>query len=165
MAIRLETGDITAFQADAIVNAANSRLAHGGGVAAAISRAAGPELQRESDELVRREGPVPVGGAVATGGHDLPARWVIHAVGPRYGQEGGREAELLASAYRSSLAVALEIGASGVAFPAISTGIFGYPLGEAARIAVETVRRHAGGLKVTFVLFDRRTLDVFEAFV
>lgn len=162
MAAILRIGDITASSADAIVNAANSHLAHGGGVAAAISRVAGPELQRESDELVEREGPVPVGGAVATGGYGLPARWVIHAVGPRYGQEGGREPELLAGAYRSSLDVAREVGATSVAFPAISTGIFGYPLEDAARIAVETVRRRAGDIEVTFVLFDRRALAVFE---
>lgn len=161
--VGLVVGDITVFQGDAIVNAANSRLAHGGGVAAAISGAAGPGLQRESDELVRRQGPVPVGAAVATAGHDLPARWVIHAVGPRYGQEGGREVELLAGAYRSSLAVAREVGAVSIAFPAISTGIFGYPLGEAARIAVETVHRYSDELEVTFVLFDRRTLDAFRA--
>lgn len=163
MSIELVTGDITAFRADAIVNAANSRLAHGGGVAAAISRAAGPGLQRESSELVRRDGPVAVGEAAATGGYALPARWVIHAVGPMYGREGGKEAQLLADAYRASLDLARELGAGSIAFPAISTGIFGYPLDEAARIAAATAHRHAGDLEVTFVLFDQRTFAAFEA--
>lgn len=145
------------------MNAANSRLAHGGGVAAAISRAAGPELDRESRELVEQEGSVPVGQAVVTGGYDLKVPWVIHAVGPVYGENGERDAELLVAAYRNSLERAREVGAKSVAFPAISTGIFGYPLDEAARIAVETVRDHDGDLDITFALFDQRTFSAFEA--
>lgn len=163
MSVRLEIGDITAFRGDAIVNAANSRLAHGGGVAAAISQAAGPGLARESRELVEREGSVPTGEAVVTGGYDLDVRWIIHTVGPVYGENDGRDAELLAAAYRNSLERAQEKGAKTLAFPAISTGIFGYPLDEAARIAVEMVREHAGDIEVTFVLFDQRTLNAFDA--
>ncbi len=156
-------GDITRFDGDAIVNAANSRLRHAGGVAAAISRAAGPGLDRESRELVEHRGPVPTGEAVITGGHDLAAGSVIHAVGPVYGSIGGGEGELLVAAYRSSLRVARENDIRTLAFPAISTGIYGYPLDEAAWIAVETVREHAGDIEVIFFLFDQRTLDAFTA--
>lgn len=161
MALKLELGDVTTFTGDVIVNAANSHLRHGGGVAAAIARAAGPGFQWESDELVRRKGPVPVGGAAITGGHALKASWVIHAVGPVYGQEDGREGELLASAYRSSLDLARRVGVGSIAFPAISTGIFGYPLDEAARVAIRAVADETE-LAVTFMLFDRRTLKAFE---
>jgi len=151
--------DITTFKGDALVNAANSRLIHGGGVARAISLAAGPGLDRESRELVASRGPVAVGDAVATGGHDLKVDWVIHAVGPIYGSHDGAEERLLA--YRRSLAVARELGVGTMAFPAISAGTYGYPLGEAARIALTTVAEESADIDVTFVLFGD---DVYAAF-
>lgn len=160
--VELEVGDITTFEGDALVNAANSRLMHGGGVALAISRAAGPGLDEEGREKIERHGPIAVGDALATKGFDLKVDWVIHAVGPMYGQHGGAEDELLARAYRNSLDLAREYGVRTIAFPAISTGIFGYPLERAARIAVETVRKEAGEIEVTFVLFDEESYRAFE---
>jgi O-acetyl-ADP-ribose deacetylase (regulator of RNase III) len=128
--------DITTLDVDAIVNAANEGLLAGGGVCGAIHRAAGPELEAACRQLA----PCPTGEARITPGYRLPARWVIHAVGPVW--RGGRagEPELLASAYRSALALAARNRLRSVAFPAISTGIFGYPLRSATRVAVETVR-------------------------
>ena len=163
MAIALRQGDITEFEGDAIVNAANSHLAHGGGVARAISAAAGTGLDDESRGLVERCGPIATGEAVPTAGYDLKVDWVIHAVGPVYGSHDGAEGELLASAYRRSLEVARELGVRTLAFPAISTGIYGYPLDEAARIAVSTVAEEAGDIEVTFVLFGEGTFRAFEA--
>jgi len=161
--MKLRQGDITTFEGDAIVNAANSRLMHGGGVARAISLAAGPGLDAESRREVRSHGPIAVGDARVTGGYDLPATWVIHAVGPISGDHGGQEAKLLARAYASSLDLAREHQMRRVAFPAISTGIYGYPLDEAARVAVESVGEGAGEIEVTFFLFDERTFAAFEA--
>jgi O-acetyl-ADP-ribose deacetylase (regulator of RNase III) len=137
--VRLMAGDITAVTVDAIVNAANSALAGGGGVDGAIHRAAGPGLMRELRERYGDRG-CPTGSAVVTGAGDLPARNVIHAVGPiwRGGRDG--EAELLASAYRTSLELARAEGARSIAFPAISCGVYGYPLDQAASIALTTVR-------------------------
>ncbi|MCB0874561.1 MAG: macro domain-containing protein [Solirubrobacterales bacterium] len=134
--IELVQGDVTRQHVDVIVNAANSRLAHGGGVAAAIALAGGPDLRRESEAHPH----VPVGEAAVTTAGALPARWVVHAVGPVWsgGDEG--EAELLASAYRSALGMAIDLGARSIAFPSLSTGIFGYPVEEAARIAIATLR-------------------------
>lgn len=155
-------GDITS-QGDvaAIVNAANARLESGGGVAGAIHRAAGPGLAREARPLA----PIRPGEAVITGAHDLPNRHVIHALGPVYGQDRP-EAELLASCYRNSLALAEENGLDSIAFPAISTGIFGYPVDEAARVAIETVLEEAEKLRnvrlIRFVLFSESDLDVHE---
>ena len=160
--MRLLQGDITTFEGDAIVNAANSHLMHGGGVAKAISDAAGPGLDEEGQEELKCQGPISVGGALATKGYDLPVTWVIHAVGPIYGSHDGAEAELLARAYESSLDLARDCQVKRIAFPAISAGIYGYPLDEAARIAVETVREHGEGLDVTFVLFDDTTYAAFE---
>ena len=162
MAPRLEAvqGDITAETTDAIVNAANSALAAGGGVCGAIFRAAGSGLAEACDEVA----PCPTGDARATPGFALPARWIIHAVGPVWHGGGQGEPELLASAYRRSLAVADEIGARSVAFPAISTGIFGYPLEPATAIAVQTARDADTQVElVRFVCFDAGTLAAYEA--
>ena len=128
--------DITTLDTDAIVNAANEALAPGGGVCGAIHRAAGPELARACAAL----GGCPTGMARITPGFRLPARYVIHAVGPIWRGGGADEAELLASAYRSALRLAQEHGLASIAFPAISTGIYGYPIEEATRVAVRTVR-------------------------
>jgi O-acetyl-ADP-ribose deacetylase (regulator of RNase III) len=135
---RLEifSGDITTLDVDAIVNAANEALAPGGGVCGAIHRAAGPQLAA----ACARIGPCPTGKARLTEGYELPARYVIHAVGPVWHGGGQGEAEKLAGCYRSAIQLAAEHGMASIAFPAISTGIFGYPLEEATRIAVATVR-------------------------
>jgi O-acetyl-ADP-ribose deacetylase (regulator of RNase III) len=158
---RLEAvqGDITAETVDAIVNAANQSLLGGGGVDGAIHRRAGPELL----EACRPLGGCPTGDAKATPGFGLPANHVIHAVGPRYRDGGHGEPELLASAYRRSLEVADEIDARSVAFPAISTGIYGYPLDEATEIAVRTVKQTDTNVElVRFVCFDSKTLAAYE---
>jgi O-acetyl-ADP-ribose deacetylase (regulator of RNase III) len=154
MRVEATRGDITREQVDAIVNAANSSLLGGGGVDGAIHRAAGPELL----EACRQLGGCGTGDARATPGFRLPARWVIHAVGPVWhGGERG-EAEQLASCYRRSLEIADQVGARSVAFPAISTGIYGYPAEQAARIAVDTVRSARTDVElVRLVAFDERT--------
>jgi O-acetyl-ADP-ribose deacetylase len=154
------TADITTLPVDAVVNAANESLLGGGGVDGAIHRAAGPELL----EACRAIGGCPTGEARLTPGFALPARYVIHTVGPVW--HGGRngEAELLASCYRSSLDLAAEHDLRSIAFPAISTGVYGYPADRAAALAVETVRTHpAGPATVQLVAFDRRTLALYEA--
>jgi O-acetyl-ADP-ribose deacetylase len=161
--LELTLGDITTERVDAVANAANEALRGGGGVDGAIHRAAGPSLL---DELRRRypDG-TPTGTAVATDGHGLPARWILHAVGPvwRGGEHG--EPELLADAYRSCMRLADELGARSVAFPAISMGIYGYPPADGARLAVRTVAEHLGGSTVVelarFVLFSEETYDLF----
>ena len=156
------SGDITRLQVDAIVNAANTSLLGGGGVDGAIHRAAGPELL----EACRKLHGCGTGDAKATPGFRLPAKWVFHAVGPVWngGQHG--EDELLAGCYRRALELAREHGARSIAFPAISTGIYGFPADRAARIAVDTVKAHvdASGVElVNFVCFDDRTLRIYEA--
>ena len=152
-------GDITTLEVDAIVNAANSALAGGGGVDGAIHHAAGPELPKACDRL----GGCDTGDAKATPGFRLPARWIIHTVGPRWHGGGEGEAEALASCYRRSLEVADELGARTVAFPAISTGIYGYPAEEAAAVAVGTLRSaHTDVEVVTLVAFDDRTLALYR---
>jgi O-acetyl-ADP-ribose deacetylase len=155
-------GDITSQEdVDAVVNAANARLAPGGGVAGAIHRAAGPELAEEAVPL----GPIEPGEAVITGAHGLPNRYVIHTLGPVYGQDRP-EAELLARCYRNSLALAEDNGLESIAFPAISTGIFGYPAEEAAEVALQTVREQVERLEqvrlVRFVLFGEKDLEVHD---
>lgn len=155
-------GDITS-QADvaAIVNAANAELQSGGGVAGAIHRAAGPGLADEARPLA----PISPGQAVITGGHDLPNRYVIHALGPVYGRDRP-EAELLSNCYRNSLALAEERGIESVAFPAISTGVFGYPVEDAARVALVTVVEEAESLEnvrlIRFVLFGEKDFEIHE---
>lgn len=165
MRVSFVQGDITEQDVDAVVNAANSSLLGGGGVDGAIHRRGGPEILRECRRLRETAYPdgLPVGAAVATTAGRLPARWVIHTVGPVYAKSEDRS-EQLASCHREALRVADELGARTVAFPAISTGIYRYPLEEAARIAVETVRATDTGVaQVRFVLFDRRAYDVFSS--
>jgi O-acetyl-ADP-ribose deacetylase len=152
-------GDITVARVDAVVNAANTRLARGAGVCGAIFAAAGPELDRACAAL---DG-CATGEAVITPGFALPARWIVHAVGPVW-QGGNRgEAELLRSCYRRSIEVARDAGAASIAFPAISTGIFGYPPGAAAEIAVNSVRAHGRGMLVRLVAFDDETYRRYES--
>jgi O-acetyl-ADP-ribose deacetylase len=159
---RLEAvrGDITTEAVDAIVNAANPALARGGGVCGAIFAAAGPALDQACAAL---EG-CATGDAKATPGFDLPARWVIHAVGPVWHGGDRGEAGQLASAYRACLAVADDLGATSLAFPALSTGIFGYPLEAATAVAVATVRDTPSRVEVVrFVCFDDRALAAYQA--
>ncbi|MFB7084608.1 O-acetyl-ADP-ribose deacetylase [Streptomyces sp. NPDC056296] len=163
--ITLVQGDITRESADAIVNAANSSLLGGGGVDGAIHRRGGPEILAECRKL--RAGHygkgLPTGRAVATTAGDLDARWVIHTVGPVHSETEDRS-ELLASCYRESLRVADELGARTVAFPAISTGVYRWPMDDAARIAVETVRAAETSVaEARFVLFDDRAYEAFAA--
>lgn len=159
--LELVVGDITEQDVDAIVNAANARLAGGGGVDGAIHRSGGPSIMDEC----RRIGGCPTGSAVATGAGDLTARIVVHAVGPVY-RGSAEDAALLASAYEESLEVARENGAKRVAFPSLSTGAYGYPIEEAAPIALRTVadvlNADDGAFElVRFVLFDRPTHDAY----
>ncbi|MFI9312207.1 O-acetyl-ADP-ribose deacetylase [Streptomyces althioticus] len=163
--IALVQGDITRQSADAIVNAANSSLLGGGGVDGAIHRRGGPEILAECRALRASHygRGLPPGQAVATTAGRLDARWVIHTVGPVYSATEDRSA-LLASCYRESLRVADELGARTVAFPAISTGVYRWPLDDAARIAVETVRTTDTSVEeITFVLFDERAYTAFSA--
>jgi O-acetyl-ADP-ribose deacetylase (regulator of RNase III) len=166
MDIRLVQGDITAQEVDAVVNAANSSLLGGGGVDGAIHRRGGPAILEACRALRADRLPdgLPAGQAVATTAGNLPARWVIHTVGPVFSKGEDRSA-VLASAYRESLRVAEELGAATVAFPAVSAGVFGWPLDDAARIAVETARAHdpVSVQEVRFVLFNQQAYDAFAA--
>jgi O-acetyl-ADP-ribose deacetylase (regulator of RNase III) len=160
--VEVVRGDITVQgDVEAVVNAANAQLAPGGGVAGAVHRAAGPGLYEECRPLA----PIQPGEAVVTGGHELPNGYVIHTLGPVYGQDSP-EAELLARCYRNSLALAEEHEISSIAFPAISTGIFGYPVGEAAEVALLTVTEELGRLRnvrlVRFVLFGEEYRKVHQ---
>lgn len=153
-------GDISTLPVDAIVNAANSSLLGGGGVDGAIHRAAGPELLVACRQL----GGCATGNAKATPGFRLPAKWVFHAVGPVWHGGNRSEAALLASCYRRCLELAREHNATSIAFPAISTGVYGYPSDAAAQIAVQTVRENVDASGVTlvqFVCFDRGTLNIY----
>jgi O-acetyl-ADP-ribose deacetylase (regulator of RNase III) len=160
--VEIVRGDITRLPVDAIVNAANAALQPGGGVCGAIHAAAGPGLARECAAL----GGCPTGDARLTGGHGLPARWVVHAVGPVWRGGGEGEDEALASAYRRAIDVAAGAGARSVAFPAISTGIYGFPLERGARIALAESRaglaRHAGIERIVLCCFSAGDLATYE---
>jgi O-acetyl-ADP-ribose deacetylase (regulator of RNase III) len=161
--LEAQLGDITDAALDAVVNAANSSLLGGGGVDGAIHRRGGPEILAECRRLRATSLPdgLPAGQAVATTAGRLPARWVIHTVGPVYSATDDRSATL-ASCYRESLRVADDLGATSVAFPAVSAGVYGWPLADAARVAVETVRASAAGVELArFVLFTEETLAAF----
>ena len=164
--ISLVLGDITEQQVDAVVNAANSTLLGGGGVDGAIHRRGGPEILAECRALRAGHlgGGLPAGQAVATTAGRLPARWVIHTVGPVFSRSEDRSA-VLASAYRESLRVAESLPARSVAFPAVSAGVYGWPLDSAAEIAVTTVRSHVADRveQVRFVLFGQDVYDAFSA--
>ena len=162
-------GDITKQDTDAIVNAANASLLGGGGVDGAIHRAGGPEILEECREIRRTRFPqgLPTGEAVITTGGKLPALYVIHTVGPIYGEHGGKEAELLANCYQNSLALAVEKNLSSVALPAISTGVFGYPPEEAAKVSSKTIENFLSTdrqlKEVRLVFFQDRDAEVFLA--
>ena len=159
MEIQVIQGDITKQTVDAIVNAANSSLLGGGGVDGAIHRAAGPGLLAECRLL----GGCKTGDAKATKGHNLLAKYVIHTVGPVWQGGNSDEDELLASCYRRSLDIATELGVRGIAFPAISTGIYGFPKQRAAEIAVSEARAYTGDIEtLLFVCFDAETADIYR---
>lgn len=163
----LVQGDITVQEVDAIVNAANSGLVGGGGVDGAIHRAGGPSIMQECDAIRASQGGCPTGNAVVTKAGNLPAQYVIHAVGPIWSLDQADECDvLLASAYRNSLARAEEIGAKRVAFPSISTGVYAFPIGRAAQIALRTVCETVIGrdfVEIRFVLFSTSILESFAA--
>ncbi|HJQ30967.1 MAG TPA: O-acetyl-ADP-ribose deacetylase [Pyrinomonadaceae bacterium] len=165
--VRVEVCDITRQRVDAVVNAANSTLLGGGGVDGAIHRAGGPSILEECREIRRTQYPggLPAGEAVITTGGLLPARFVIHTVGPIYGREGGREAELLAACYRNSLALAASRELESIAFPSISTGAYSYPREEAAAVASRSIAEFLGGdgtvREVRLVFFSKGDMQVF----
>ena len=158
-------GDITKETTEAIVNAANSSLLGGGGVDGAIHRAGGPSILKECERIVAKIGSLPPGKAVITAAGKMPARFVIHTVGPRYRDGSRGEAAILARAYRESLRLADEHGITSLSFPSISTGAYGYPLHEAASIAVtavvEAIHSTTHVRQVRFILFDSATLAAY----
>ena len=163
--LRLLIGDITKIRVDAMVNAANTALAGGGGVDGAIHRAGGSSIMRELDAIRAETGGCPTGSAVATTAGSLPAQYVFHAVGPIYRDGRKGEADLLASCYNTCLKLAEEREVRTISFPSISTGAYGYPMNEAARIALQTVGGHLrdsdpGVREVLLVLFDQGSYDV-----
>src|SRR6056297_2784610 len=160
--LELDQGDIVRQNdLEAIVNAANAQLKIGGGVAGAVHRAAGPGLEKECEPLA----PIQVGEAVITGGHNIPNEYVIHTLGPVYGVDKP-EAELLNKSYKNSLEIAEENEIESIGFPAISTGAFGYPIKEAAKISLKTVKKEADNLKsvksIRFVLFSAKDYEVYS---
>jgi O-acetyl-ADP-ribose deacetylase len=164
--LKLREGDITRVSADAIVNAANSALAGGGGVDGAIHRAGGPAIMRELDAIRARSNGCPTGSAVVTSAGNLPAKYVFHAVGPVYRDGRHGEPELLASCYRKCLELAEEYAVETISFPAISTGVYGYPLAQAAEIALRKVVAHLDRAEIKlrhaiFVLFGQNAYDAF----
>jgi O-acetyl-ADP-ribose deacetylase (regulator of RNase III) len=166
--LSIKQGDITLQDTDAIVNAANSGLMGGGGVDGAIHRAGGPAILEECKQIVAKQGRLPTGKAVITTGGNLPAKYVIHTVGPVWHGGGKGEPELLASAYRESLALAAENGLESISFPSISTGVYGYPVGKAAAVALAAVKDFLNSGKssvkeVVFVLFDSNTHSAYAA--
>ncbi len=159
-------GDITQQSTDAIVNAANSSLMGGGGVDGAIHRAGGPAILEECKQIVDRQGHLPTGKAVVTTGGNLKAKYIIHTVGPVWRGGTSNEAELLASAYRESLKLAAAHHLKSIAFPSISTGAYGYPLEQAASIALKTAvdfLKDTSIEEVTFVLFNTQALDAYSS--
>lgn len=137
--IEARTDDLTTIDVDVVVNAANERLAHGGGVAAALADAGGPAVQEESDRWVDEHGPVEIGAAAVTTAGDMPARWIVHVVGPRYAGDGD-DARKLASSVEAALDAAVGLEATSIALPAISAGIFGYPMADATRVITRACR-------------------------
>ncbi len=160
--IKIIQGDITKLEVDAIVNAANNSLLGGGGVDGAIHRSAGPDLLEET----RKIGGCPTGEARVSGGYDLPARWVIHTVGPVWKGGSQNEENLLASCYRNSFAAAVEKGVKTVAFPAVSTGVYGFPLKRATEIAMRETRQFLENDdlldQVIFVCFSQEALKIYQ---
>ena len=161
-------GDITRQEVDAVVNAANRELTGGSGVNGAIHKAGGAEIYRFCEELRATKYPdgLPAGQSAITPGGKLPAKWIIHTVGPKYAQHDGKEAELLASCYRTALELAESHKLESIAFTAISTGVYGYPPEEAAKVASQAVRSSLQGLKsiqeIRFVFFSERELKIFK---
>jgi O-acetyl-ADP-ribose deacetylase (regulator of RNase III) len=165
--LELLTGDITDETTDAIVNAANSSLLGGGGVDGAIHRAAGPGLLEECKKIRAKRGTLPTGQAVSTSGANLKAKYVIHTVGPVWNGGESNEPETLASCYRESLRLANELECASISFPSISTGAFGYPVHDAAKVALQAVVEHLQSTpgsvrRVRFVLFDSRSHNAYK---
>jgi len=166
--LRIIQGDITRQATDAIVNAANSSLMGGGGVDGAIHRAGGLTILEECKQIVARQGRLPTGKAVITTGGNLKAKYIIHTVGPIWHGGNKGEPELLASAYQQSLKIAAEKNINSVSFPSISTGAYGYPVGQASEVALDAVitflsQSTTSIREVVFVLFDSRTLGVYSS--
>lgn len=164
--LTLVVGDITKQKVDAVVNAANSSLMGGGGVDGAIHAAAGPKLHEECMEIVKKQGGCPTGEAVITSGGNMPAKYVIHTVGPMWFGGDANEPELLANCYTNSLKLAVENGIKTIAFPSISTGAFGYPVNKAAVVAIKCVKgfleNNDGIDEVIFVLFSDEIYNEYE---